>query len=51
MNRHEITEGKSLRIKAVQPGDDGIYVCEASNGAGSITASALVTVHGMKNTN
>ncbi|XP_076367130.1 roundabout homolog 2-like isoform X3 [Tachypleus tridentatus] len=43
--RAEMREDKSLRIKHVFPADEGIYICEAKNPVGSISASATLTVH------
>ena len=35
-----------LSIEAASPGDEGIYVCEAQNDAGTIAVSASLSVHG-----
>ncbi|XP_022250444.1 roundabout homolog 2-like, partial [Limulus polyphemus] len=43
--RAEMKEDKSLRIKHVFPADEGIYICEAKNPVGSVSASATLTVH------
>ncbi|XP_065332299.1 roundabout homolog 2-like isoform X2 [Cloeon dipterum] len=43
--RAHILEDKSLRIEDLQPGDDGLYICNAENVVGSITAQAHLTVH------
>lgn len=36
----KIVHGKGLRIENVHPSDDGVYVCEANNIMGRISASA-----------
>ncbi|KAF6202601.1 hypothetical protein GE061_002999 [Apolygus lucorum] len=45
IGRATITEEKSLRIAHVQPEDEGVYICDASNVVGAITARATLTVH------
>ena len=35
-----------LRIKRVAPGDEGLYLCQAENSVGFVTASLSLTVHG-----
>ena len=35
-----------LSIEAASPRDEGIYVCEAQNEAGTISVSASLSVHG-----
>ncbi|XP_014248360.1 roundabout homolog 2-like isoform X2 [Cimex lectularius] len=45
VGRVRITDEKNLRIERVQPEDEGVYICEASNIVGSITAKAALTVH------
>lgn len=39
-------EDKSLVIKNVGPSDEGLYICEAQNSVGQISAKAHLTVHG-----
>lgn len=38
-------DDKSLVIKNVVPADDGIYICEAHNGVGQISAKAQLVVN------
>lgn len=38
-------EDKSLIIKNVVPADEGIYICEAHNGVGQISAKAQLVVN------
>lgn len=38
-------DDKSLIIKNVVPDDDGIYICEAHNGVGQISAKAQLVVN------
>lgn len=38
-------EDKSLVIKNVVPADEGIYICEAHNGVGQISAKAQLVVN------
>lgn len=38
-------DDKSLIIKNVVPADDGIYICEAHNGVGQISAKAQLVVN------
>lgn len=45
MGRTRITDEKHLRIERVQPEDEGVYICEASNFVGTIFAKATLTVH------
>ena len=40
----KLVHGKGLRIESVHPSDEGIYVCEASNLMGAVTAAAKLTV-------
>ena len=40
----KLVHGKGLRIQTVHPSDEGIYVCEASNLMGAVTAAAKLTV-------
>ena len=35
-----------LSIESASPADEGIYVCEAQNEAGTISVSASLSVHG-----
>lgn len=43
-------EDKSLVIKNVIPADEGIYICEAHNGVGQISAKAQLVVNCKCNT-
>lgn len=43
--RQEPSPG-SLRIIDLQPGDDGIYICTASNFLGNVTAQAFLHIQG-----
>ncbi|XP_055387445.1 roundabout homolog 2 [Condylostylus longicornis] len=46
VGRASITEeDKSLVIKNVQSEDEGVYICEAQNSVGEISAQAHLTVH------
>uniref|UniRef100_A0A146L1T0 Roundabout 2 n=1 Tax=Lygus hesperus TaxID=30085 RepID=A0A146L1T0_LYGHE len=45
VGRARITDEKNLRIDRVQPEDEGVYICDASNLVGAITARATLTVH------
>ncbi|XP_043224573.1 roundabout homolog 2-like [Amphibalanus amphitrite] len=45
VGRIDLLPDKTLRIENVQPQDEGLYVCEAENPVGNVTASATVTVH------
>ena len=44
MEKVKLVHGKGLRIQTVHPADAGIYVCEASNLMGAVTAAAKLTV-------
>ena len=44
MNKVKLVHGKGLRIENAHPSDEGIYVCEASNLMGAVTAAAKLTV-------
>ncbi|BES96070.1 Roundabout, axon guidance receptor, homolog [Nesidiocoris tenuis] len=43
--RARILDDKSLRLEAITPEDEGEYSCEADNGVGTVSASAMLTVH------
>lgn len=46
VGRADILENeKSLLIKNVIPADEGIYICEAHNSVGQITAKAQLVVN------
>lgn len=46
VNRANIKDdGKSLIIKNVIPDDEGIYICEANNNVGQISAKAQLVVN------
>lgn len=45
VGRSRVTDELSLRIERVQPDDEGVYVCDATNAVGSISAKAILTVH------
>ncbi|XP_066603914.1 roundabout homolog 2-like isoform X2 [Prorops nasuta] len=45
IGRAKILEDKSLRIEKVTAQDKGTYICDAGNGVGAISASAILTVH------
>ncbi|KAL1128888.1 hypothetical protein AAG570_013422 [Ranatra chinensis] len=45
VGRARITDDKSLRIEHVLPDDEGVYICDATNIVGSISARATLTVH------
>ncbi|XP_014250865.1 roundabout homolog 2-like isoform X2 [Cimex lectularius] len=49
VGRAKITDEKNLRVDRVQPEDEGVYICEASNLVGSISAKAALTVHSAPN--
>ena len=40
----QLVHGKGLRIQNLHPSDQGVYVCEASNLMGAVTAAANLTV-------
>ena len=40
----QLVHGKGLRIANLHPSDQGVYVCEASNLMGAVTAAANLTV-------
>lgn len=44
MGKIQLVHGKGLRIENVHPSDAGVYVCEASNSMGAVTAAASLTV-------
>jgi hypothetical protein len=44
LDKVKLVHGKGLRIQTVHPSDEGIYVCEASNLMGAVTAAAKLTV-------
>uniref|UniRef100_T1JDC0 Roundabout n=1 Tax=Strigamia maritima TaxID=126957 RepID=T1JDC0_STRMM len=45
IGRAQIQEDKSLQIQHVTPADEGLYICEAENPVGTVSASATLTVH------
>ncbi|KAG8183570.1 hypothetical protein JTE90_025130 [Oedothorax gibbosus] len=45
VGRAQIQEDKSLLIKDVSSSDEGMYICEAENPVGIISASVTLTVH------
>ena len=44
IDKVKLVHGKGLRIQTIHPSDEGIYVCEASNLMGAVTAAAKLTV-------
>ena len=40
----QIVSDRGMSLHSVHPGDQGVYVCSATNKAGSITASAMLRV-------
>ncbi|XP_069684562.1 roundabout homolog 2 isoform X2 [Periplaneta americana] len=45
IGRAQILDDKSLRIENVEPADEGLYICDAENLVGSVSARASLTVH------
>lgn len=45
INRAQILDDKSLRIDGVQPPDEGLYICDAENLVGSVSARATLVVN------
>jgi roundabout axon guidance receptor 2 len=45
IGRAQILDDKSLRIENVEPVDEGLYICDAENLVGSVSAQASLTVH------
>ncbi|CAH1399529.1 unnamed protein product [Nezara viridula] len=45
ISRARLTEDKSLRIERIAVEDEGVYICDATNLVGTITAKATLTVH------
>lgn len=45
IGRAHILDDKSLRIEHVTPEDEGLYICDAENLVGTISARASLTVH------
>ncbi|XP_023708253.1 protein sax-3 isoform X3 [Cryptotermes secundus] len=45
IGRAQILDDKSLRIENVEPVDEGLYICDAENLVGSVSARASLTVH------
>ncbi|XP_066991291.2 roundabout homolog 2 [Anabrus simplex] len=45
IGRAQILDDKSLRIEHVTPADEGLYICDAENVVGSVSARASLTVH------
>lgn len=46
IGRAHILDDKALRIERVTPEDEGLYICNAENDVGAISARASLTVHG-----
>lgn len=44
-SRISLQEDRSLRIERVSPSDEGVYVCDAENVAGSASTTVMLTVH------
>ena len=47
----QIVSDRGMSLHSVHPGDQGVYVCSATNKAGSITASAMLRVQVKSQTN
>ncbi|GFG28560.1 hypothetical protein Cfor_11692, partial [Coptotermes formosanus] len=45
IGRAQILDDRSLRIENVESADEGIYICDAENLVGSLSARASLTVH------
>ncbi|KAL3274304.1 hypothetical protein HHI36_015709 [Cryptolaemus montrouzieri] len=45
LGRVRVLEDRTLRLEQISILDQGKYICEADNFAGSVTASAILTVH------
>lgn len=45
VGRAHILEDKSLRVEQTVPDDEGIYICDAENDVGTVSARASLTVH------
>ncbi|PSN32273.1 hypothetical protein C0J52_24864 [Blattella germanica] len=45
IGRAQILDDRSLRIENVEPADEGLYICDAENLVGSVSARASLTVH------
>lgn len=45
IGRAQILDDRSLRIENVESADEGLYICEAGNLVGSVSARASLTVH------
>ncbi|XP_068086117.1 protein sax-3 [Anabrus simplex] len=45
IGRAQILDDKSLRIEHITPADEGLYICDAENVVGSVSARASLTVH------
>ncbi|XP_060534576.1 roundabout homolog 2-like [Cylas formicarius] len=45
LGRVSILDDKSLQIDNVQPGDEGVYICNADNLVGSVSAKATLVVY------
>ena len=46
IGRAQILDDKTLSIERVTLQDEGVYICDADNLVGSISARATLTVHG-----
>ncbi|XP_046384505.1 roundabout homolog 2-like isoform X2 [Ischnura elegans] len=45
VGRARVLTDKSLRIERVSPEDEGVYICDAENIVGAVSASAALAVH------
>ncbi|XP_068081370.1 roundabout homolog 2 [Anabrus simplex] len=45
MGQAQVLDDKSLRIENITPADEGMYICDAENIVGSISARVSLTVH------
>jgi Immunoglobulin I-set domain. len=45
IGRAQILDDRSLRIENVESADEGLYICDAENLVGSVSARASLTVH------
>lgn len=46
IGRVRLLDDKTLSIEHVTLDDEGVYVCDADNPVGSVSARATITVHG-----